>query len=215
MPLKTSHQLKAVILDFGGVLVRTRSQHLRTSWEKRLGLAPGEASTLIFGGERGIAVQHGHVTDEAHWQWLGARLGLSAEDLAAFRVDFFAEDFLDTELLAYADRLHAAGYHLGLLSNAGGNARRVFGKRFDVLPHFDSVTISAEEGVMKPDPRIFEIALRRAGAEPHEAVFVDDFATNVEGARQVGMLAIHFHSTEQTMRELAQFTGVSPATAEG
>lgn len=209
MPVKSP--LKAVIFDFGGVLVRTRSEHLRTAWEQRLGLPPGGASELVFGGERGAAVQHGHMTDEAHWQWLGEHLGLNAADLASLRADFFAEDILDLTLLAYVDRLRAAGYHLGLLSNAGDNARWIFGERFPVLPHFDSVTISAEEGVMKPDPRIFAIALRRADAAPGEAVFVDDFAANVEGARAVGMLAVHFRTTEQTIAALAELTGVAPA----
>ncbi len=80
---------------------------------------------------------------------------------------------------------------------------------YGVLDHFDSVTISAEEGVMKPDPRIFEIALARAGVLPEEAVFVDDFAANVEGARRVGLRAIHFRSTAQALAELARLTGVS------
>ncbi len=215
MSLKTGAPVKAVIFDFGGVLVRTRSQHLRSAWEHRLGLAPGEMSSLIFGGERGTAVQHGQITDDAHWQWLGKHLELSAEDLARLRVEFFAEDVLDTELLAYADELRAAGCHLGLLSNAGDNARWIFGERFNVLPHFDSVTVSAEEGVMKPDPRIFRIALQRAGVRPAEAVFVDDFVANVEGARQVGMIAIHFQSTAQTVRALAALTGVPPAHETG
>lgn len=210
MPVKPHPSIKAVIFDFGGVLVRTRSQHRRVAWEQRLGLAPGEAEVLVFGGDSGTALQHGRITDDAHWEWLGRRLGLGAEDLAALRVDFFAEDVLDVELLDYADRLRAAGYHLGLLSNAGDNARRLFTERFPVLAHFDSVTISAEEGVMKPAPRIFEIALARAGARPEEAVFVDDFAANVEGARRAGMLAVHFRTPEQALRELAQLTGVTP-----
>lgn len=213
MPLKTPFSLKAIIFDFGGVLVRTRSQHRRAAWEQRLGLAAGDAERLIFGGESGTALQHGHITDEAHWQWLGSHLGLAPKDLAALRVEFFAEDVLDATLLAYVDWLRAAGFHLGLLSNAGDNARQIF-ERYAILPHFDSVTISAEEGVMKPDPRIFAIALQRAGAQPAEAVFVDDFAANVEGARQVGMSAIHFRTTAQTLAELASLTGVSPAENE-
>lgn len=209
MSLTEAPRLKAVIFDFGGVLVRTRSQHLRAAWEQRLGLAPGGAEELIFGGERGRAVQHGRITDEAHWQWLGQHLGLSAADLAALRGDFFAEDVLDEELLAYVDQLRAAGYHLGLLSNVGDNGRWIFGAaKYDILAHFDSATLSAEEGVMKPDPRIFKIALARAGAQPSEAVFVDDFVRNVEGARAVGMSGIHFRTTEQTLAELAALTGV-------
>lgn len=200
--------LKAVIFDFGGVLVRTRSQELRSRWEERLGLSPGEASEIVFGGESGTAAQHGHITDDEHWQWLGRRLELNPEDLAAFRHDFFSEDILDMELLAYVDRLHAAGYHLGLLSNMADNARMIFGEKYGILSHFDTVTISSEEGIMKPDPDIFEAALARAGAGPNQAVFVDDFVANVEGARRVGMLGIHFRNTEQTIAELAALTGV-------
>ncbi len=200
--------LKAVIFDFGGVLVRTRSQDLRSRWEHRLGLAPGEASDIVFGGESGMAAQHGHITDERHWRWVAQRLDLGPEDLAAFRHDFFAEDSLDTELLAYVDRLHGAGYHLGLLSNMADNARVIFGEKYEILSHFDSVTISSEEGIMKPDAAIFEIALARAGVDPGEAVFVDDFVANVEGARRVGMLGIHFRDTKQAVAELAALTGV-------
>ncbi len=200
--------IKAVIFDFGGVLVRTRSQRLRTHWEERLGLAPGDLAVLVFTGENRAAVQHGTITDDAHWEWLGSRLGLTPTDLAQLRADFFSEDILDGELLAYVDRLRAAGLHLGLLSNASDVARRIFEEKYDLLRHFDSVTISAEEGIMKPDPRIFQLALARAGAQPHEAVFVDDFPANVEGARAVGMHAVHFRTAEQAMGELAALTGV-------
>ncbi len=200
--------LKAVIFDFGGVLVRTHDQSLRAAWEQRLGLAPGAASDIVFEGERGRAAQHGWITDADHWRWIGQQLAVDDATLAQFRADFFRYDILDLALIAYIDRLRAAGYHLGLLSNAGDNARHIFTEVYPVLPHFDSVTISAEEGVMKPDPRIFRVALARAGARPHEAIFVDDVAENVEGARAVGMSGVHFRDSVTAISELAALTGV-------
>ena len=202
--------LKAVIFDFGGVLVRTRSQQRRTEWEARLGLETGEASALVFGGESGSAAQHGQITDEAHWGWLGKLLGLDQERLSEFREAFFAEDILDTGLVDYIDKLRAAGYHLGLLSNMADNARKLFGEKYGVLSHFDSVTISSEEGVMKPDPAIFRTALSRAGVTAEEAVFVDDFLVNVEAARSLGIAGVHFVTSEQALAELASLTGVQP-----
>ena len=139
----------------------------------------------MFGAENGHAEQLGQWTEDEHWDWVGRRIGLSGDSLARFRRHFFANDALDTDLLAEIDRLRAAGYHLGLLSNAGGGARRIF-EQYGVLNHFDSVTISAEEGVMKPDPRIYRIALARAGVAPEEALFVDDVIENVEAARDAG-----------------------------
>lgn len=200
--------LKAVIFDFGGVLVRTRSQHLRAAWEARLGLPPGGASAAVFDGATGRAAQLGQITDAEHWRKIGAALGLTEAALAEFRRDFFAEDILDQELLNYIDRLAAAGFHAGLLSNAADNARTVFANKYGILYHFHSVTISAEEGIMKPDPRIFHIALARAGARPEEAVFVDDFAENVAGARAVGMIGVHFIHSVSAQQELASLTGV-------
>ncbi len=200
--------LKAVIFDFGGVLVRTHDQSLRAAWEQRLGLAPGGASTIVFEGERGRAAQHGWITDADHWRWIGQQLAVDDATLAQFRADFFRHDILDLALIAYIDRLRAAGYHLGLLSNASDGARRIFTEVYPVLPHFDSVTISAEEGVMKPDPRIFQVALARAGVQPHEAVFVDDVAENVAGARAVGMSGVHFCGSAAAISELAALTGV-------
>lgn len=203
-------QLKAIIFDFGGVLVRTASQERRIEWEQRLGLGRGEAEQLVFGGESGTAAQRGQITDEAHWGWLGKLLGLNQEHLDDFRDAFFEDDALDADLIGYIDRLRAAGYHLGLLSNASDIARKVFGERYGALSHFDSVTISSEEGIMKPDPEIFRIALGRAGVEPGETVFIDDVPANVEAARSLGMKGIDFRTAEQTIAELAALTGVAP-----
>ncbi len=200
--------VKAVIFDFGGVLVRTRSQHLRRAWEERLGLPPGGASAAVFSGERGRAAQLGQISDVEHWRAIGEALGLAGAALAEFRHDFFAEDILDQDLLAYVDRLAVAGLHVGLLSNAADNARSVFAKKYGILGHFHSVTISAEEGVMKPDPRIFHVALARAGVRPDEAIFVDDFAENVAGAQVIGMIGVHFTDPNAARRQLVGLIGV-------
>ncbi len=62
--------------------------------------------------------------------------------------------------------------------------------------------ISAEEGVLKPDPRIYHLALNRLGVAPSETIFIDDFKENVVGALDIGMQAIHFRTTEQVTSEL-------------
>ncbi|MFQ5614022.1 MAG: HAD family hydrolase [Anaerolineae bacterium] len=200
--------LKAIIFDFGGVLVRTVDHSLREKWERRLGLAPGEAIDTVFNSEMGRAAQLGQLDDAEHWQWVQEHLDLSDEALARFRQELFAGDRLDGDLLAYIDRLRQR-YTVGLLSNATLVARQVFTEIYPLIDHFDSVTISAEEGLMKPDPRIYEIALVRAGVEPGQALFVDDFIENVEGARRVGMQAVHFVDPATVRRQLIEATGIN------
>ena len=74
----------------------------------------------------------------------------------------------------------------------------IFG--FDHL--VDEIIISAEEGIAKPDERIYQIALDKMGVEPEEAVFLDDLSANVEAARQLGMKAVQFLDTSQALSEI-------------
>jgi len=89
-----------------------------------------------------------------------------------------------------------------LLSNAFSDLRRVVTETWMFADAFDEMVISAEVGVVKPDPRIYHLALERLEASPEAAVFIDDFRRNVEGARAVGLNAIHFKDPGQARGEL-------------
>ena len=66
--------------------------------------------------------------------------------------------------------------------------------RFSFLNHFGVTIVSGEEKVVKPDPAIYRALLDRAGLVAERTVFIDDSPKNVDGARAVGMHAIHFTS---------------------
>lgn len=83
--------------------------------------------------------------------------------------------------------LRAAGYHVAVVSNSNGHVER-FLENAGLRPYLDFVIDSGIEGVEKPDPRIFEIALARAGVAAHEAVHVGDiYEIDVVGARAAGL----------------------------
>ena len=87
--------------------------------------------------------------------------------------------------------LRARGYQLHVLSNNSSILPlqlRVLG----IADAFDSVSWSEEMGVEKPDRRIFEVALERIGAQPHEIVYVgDSYEADVVGAKGAGITPIH------------------------
>ena len=87
------------------------------------------------------------------------------------------------------------------------DARRFFTSS-GIAAHLDTITISGEEGVMKPDERIYRIALGRLNVEPNEAIFVDDFSENVVAARMLGMTGVHFADPQLARRELMILTAV-------
>jgi 2-haloacid dehalogenase len=75
--------------------------------------------------------------------------------------------------------------------------------RFPFLDWFRDIVVSGEEGVIKPDPRIFRILLERNDVDPAEAVFIDDVAANAAAASALGLHGIHFRSPAQLRRDLA------------
>ena len=74
--------------------------------------------------------------------------------------------------------------------------------RFDFLAEFDGIVVSGEEGVIKPDVRIFSILLDRYSIDPQTAVFIDDNPANARAAAALGIHGIHFQSPELLRREL-------------
>ncbi|PLX86218.1 MAG: hypothetical protein C0618_09575 [Desulfuromonas sp.] len=67
---------------------------------------------------------------------------------------------------------------------------------------------SFEVGVMKPHPRIFEIACERFGLTPDRTVFIDDLKANVQGAEACGWYGIHHRRADETRQRLSALTGV-------
>jgi 2-haloacid dehalogenase len=79
------------------------------------------------------------------------------------------------------------------LSNWSAETFALARNRYEFLDWFDGMVISGYEGVIKPEPRIFEILCERWGLHPATTVFVDDTETNVDAARELGFQAIQFH----------------------
>jgi epoxide hydrolase-like predicted phosphatase len=200
--------IKAIIFDVGGVLIRTQDHSSRRQWEKRLGLAEWESEQIVFNSEMGKKAQSGAITDEALWQWVGERLDLSADDLAAFRSGFWAGDALDAGLVDYIRRLRPA-YQTAIISNATDGLHASLTHEHKIADAFDIIVGSAQEKVMKPNPEIYHRTLQRLGREPDEVVFIDDFAHNIEAAQALGWHTIHFKPDTNVPAALAKL-GVSP-----
>jgi epoxide hydrolase-like predicted phosphatase len=73
---------------------------------------------------------------------------------------------------------------------------------------FDTVVISGEVGMRKPEPGIYRHTAQRLGLEPAQCVFVDDLRPNVTGAAAVGMVGVTFVTAEQAIGELEQLFGL-------
>lgn len=88
------------------------------------------------------------------------------------------------------EQLRAHGYRLGVISNADGRVAQLL-ERAGLLAFLEIVVDSGIEGVEKPDPRIFQVALERMGLEPADSLYAGDlYHVDVVGARSAGMRAV-------------------------
>lgn len=77
-------------------------------------------------------------------------------------------------------------YTLGLISNGSIRTRQKL-QTLSLSQYFESITISAEVGVIKPSPEIYAIALASLGVAAHEVLYIDDNSRNIEAATALGM----------------------------
>jgi putative hydrolase of the HAD superfamily len=192
--------IRNIFIDFGGVIVRTEDKGPRTRQAEALGMTSRELEKIVFESESSQRASMGEIPEEAHWQAVAEALRLPRSESDKVTAQFFAGDRPDRALLDYLRSLRP-GRQVCLISNAWSGLRSWITKQ-GFADAFDTMVISAEVGVMKPDARIFQLALEELAARPEESVFIDDVLVNVEAARAAGMTGIHFTQPDKALDEL-------------
>jgi putative hydrolase of the HAD superfamily len=150
---------------------------------------------------------------------LGLPFGNGVKDAVYATFTDLANYRLFPDVVSTLEELQASGLTLGLVSNFEEWLERLL-ESLGVTPFFAIRVISGVEGVEKPDPRIFLLALERAGTMPSESVYVGDSPSfDVEPARSVGMFAVlldrrgrhpdHLGPRITSLRELPKVIGAA------
>jgi putative hydrolase of the HAD superfamily len=115
--------------------------------------------------------------------------------------DIFSLDSSVLETLAQLKGKHK----LILLSNTDTLHFNYIEKRFPEIFIFDEYILSYKVGSVKPEEKIFKIAIEKSGAEPQNILFIDDMEENIRVAAKTGMKTIHFNSKTNLKAELEKF----------
>lgn len=113
--------------------------------------------------------------------------------------NFGVYEQLNPRMLKLLNRLRP-DYTIATICNGG--SRQAMNHKFRLQELVDLMVFDNEEGVSKPDERIYWLTLERLNLLPEEVVFIDDKADNVATARHLGMHGIQFSSARQTITEL-------------
>lgn len=195
-----------VIFDYGGVLSLPVDPGSVRKLAALCGLAPEEFTAEHF-RER-LAYDRADIGLERYWSPFLSRGGRrpDPELLAELnREDLRGWSRVNATVLAWSRRLRAGGCRTAILSNMPQPLLDLMNAdpAFAWLAEFPVRVFSCEERLVKPEPGIYRAVLDRLGQPAGSCVFLDDSATNVQGARAVGIHAFHFVSPAGAAADLA------------
>jgi len=231
---KINVNYKYIIFDVGGTLLRWGDPPVfaRFLSDYAKGMSPGQIAAdaaelrrlLIetFARHRRAAVGKGAKGKSLINLWrkvvretldLWKRPGYSEdllEPLTSAVVNGYFDALFD-DTLETLERLRAAGYRLGIISNWNENLPNEL-SQLGLDRYFDFVVVSSLVGVAKPSPEIFHIALERAGCQPEEALYVgDNVMDDCLGARRAGLDVALIHRHVELEDPLLPCTMVYPS----
>ena len=191
-----------MVFDAGGVLeldvIEAVDNDLDARWEQRLGLQARELDRRMEPMWRAGSL--GECTEEDVHQEMEKRLGMSQAQVQEYMREMW--DWYCGRLnvpMANFFRSLRPRYQTAILSNSFVGARREEQRRFHFAEMCDLVIYTHEEGIAKPDPRIYELTCQRLGVQPEQMLFLDDNQQNITAAQAMGIHAILCSETEQAI----------------
>lgn len=193
---------RALILDFGGVLTTDLWEAIRDC-ARREGLPPDAILDLLRKDpvirELFAGLERGSVSQVDFEVYLGTAAGIAPDRLLNRMTASLQPDEV---MLAEVARLRRQGVATAVLSNSWGSGHFDPYDGYELERRVDTVVISDQVGLRKPDPEIFQLILGRLDVKATDAVFVDDLTANLEPARALGMAVVHHTLNTVTIAEL-------------
>jgi len=200
-----------VIFDIGGVLIDWNPRHLYRQ------LFDDETTMERFLAE--VCSPEWNEQQDAGRSWheaiseLLVRFPRQASLVRAYRERW--EEMLGgalAETVVVLDELRLRGVRLFALTNWSHDTFVIARQRYAFLQWFEDIVVSGTEGLIKPDPAIFRLLLKRGAIDPARAVYIDDTVRHVDAAKALGMRGLLFQDAATLRRELSSMGLLEPAS---
>lgn len=193
---------EAVVFDFGGVMCSTpRKKAVTTFLCDSLNMTKEEYTAAD--NMRRFEIHNG-ITDTEFWHDQARQRGIKLDPNwdARFLKILKNAIRINEEMYDTVFELKENNIHVAILSNITPNKVHLL-KEFGYYAPFETLILSCEVGLVKPDPRIYQLMLDRLQAAPEKILFVDDKQANVDAAESLGIKS-HLFTTTSAFRAFLQ-----------
>ncbi|HEX9780945.1 MAG TPA: HAD family phosphatase [bacterium] len=186
---------RLILFDMGGVVIDCETDRLIHQAAQLLGRSFDDVARAVYDPVLLRAFEVGSISPEGYYDGLKRALGIGWTYTQFVRIwnDMLRERPIVPEIIR---RLHGR-YRLAALTNTNVLHLAHLKTGFEALRLLDDWIASCEVGACKPEPKIYQAALERAGVGPEEAVYVDDRPELVDAGRRLGLTAIRCESPAQ------------------
>ena len=194
--------IKAVIFDWGGVLIENPTEGILQYSREVLGIGSG----CMLAAYRKLMpyFQEGKISEEEFWKGVRRRTGAKGNMPDSLWLAAFEKSYMEKkDVFAVAGELHARGYRTGILSNTEKPAQPLMGRESYRI--FNPIVRSWEVGAAKPQHRIFEVLIEVLAMDPSEILLIDDVEAYIDAARDAGLQGMVFTDGEKLRKDLAEF----------
>ncbi len=188
--------IKNIVFDLGNVVFKLKFENVIkkfTQDENDINLL----KSVIFDSEEWLKLDDGAITKEDGINTMISKLPENLHSVCRNIMNCWTEEglILNEQTLNFIKRVREEGYKTFILSNAPLEIP-LFLEKVDILKYFDGKIISAEERLSKPDPKIYELLLKRFNLNAEECLFIDDRRENIESAMKCGLNGYIFDYNE-------------------
>ncbi len=186
--IRNMNQYKAILFDLNGTLILDKPGHQFSDSDMKI------FKRMAFSFD-----------DEKEKEAIKREQGWSEKNFWDFVNESLNGSMPNMGLVEIIKNVRKSGLKTVLVSNTSGLVMRPIIKTYfgtDIDNLFDEIIISSEVKILKPDQRIYKLALNRLGINPNEAIFIDDSEEYLQGAQAIGIKTFLFTNNNDIKKEL-------------
>ena len=195
--------IRALILDYGGVISQPQNPDNVNNILQIINQDYDDFMYVYQSHRAGY--DSAHLSGQEYWTKILQHYDLVPNDYEIERLiqeDVSSWTHLNESMIEFIKQYSSGIPKLAVISNMTTDCLVTIKSQFEWFALFDELIFSCDVGVNKPEKEIYEICLRQLKVSPNECLFVDDSASNVNGALRVGMHGMQFKSFAQFTLEL-------------